>query len=67
MLENYTDTTAGASSEIGYKLKNSQGIIVDSGQFYVAPMAVGEICLEEEIIFDLNANDSYTLTFENTK
>lgn len=67
MLENYTDTTAGATSKVGYKLKNSQGIIIDSGHFYVAPMAVGEVCLEEETIFDLNPNDSYTLTFENTK
>lgn len=66
LLENYTDTT-GPNSKVGYKLKNSEGIIIDSGHFYIAPMEVGEVCLEEERIYDLNPNDSYTLTFENTK
>lgn len=66
LVANYTDTS-GPNSKIGYKLKNSEGVIVDSGHFYVSPMEVGEVSLEEETIYNLDPNDSYTLTFENTK
>ena len=66
LIANYTDTS-GHTSKIGYKLKNSDGVIVKSGHFYVSPMEVGEIALEEETIYDLDPNDSYVLTFENTK
>lgn len=66
LIANYSDST-GPNSRVGYKLKNSEGIIVDSGHFYIAPMEVGEVVAEEAIVFDVDPNDSYTLTFENTK
>lgn len=66
LIANYSDIT-GHSSKVGYKLKNSEGIIVDSGQFYISPMEVGEIVAEQGMIYNIDPNDTYTLTFENTK
>lgn len=66
MITNYSNSTS-TYSQIGYKLKNSKGVIVNSGTHFVDAMSVGETVLEELSIYDLNPNDTYTLTLENVK
>lgn len=64
MLKNNENATS-VSTSIGYKLKDSDGIIVDSGTIYISQMAVGESCLADKLFFDLDPNETYTLTFDN--
>ena len=66
MLENYTDSST-SYSQVGYKLKDSNGVIVDSGNAYINPMAVGETATDQVYINKLSANESYVLEFENPK
>ncbi len=58
------DNTANAQ-RVGYKLKNSKGIIVDSGHIYSNPIAVGETSYEDIFVYDLDPSDTYTLVLEN--
>lgn len=66
LVANYSTSTS-SYSEIGYKLKNSNGVIVDSGTTYVDPMAVGETVLEKFSIYNLDPNETYSMTLENVK
>ena len=61
---------SGNSSEsstvaIGYKLYDSEGIVVDSGHIYSDPLAVGESSRDSFTIYDLDPRDKYTLKFSN--
>ena len=66
MLENYSTSTSHYS-HVGYKLKDSSGVIVDSGSTGINPMAVGETSKNTFYINNLDANESYTLELENSK
>ena len=66
MLENYSTSTSHYS-HVGYKLKDSDGVIVDSGNASVNPMAVGETSKDTIYINNLDANESYVLELENAK
>lgn len=48
---------------IGYKIKDSEGVIVDSGSFMVGPLAVGDVVVEEEYASadKINLNGKYTI------
>lgn len=50
---------------VGYKLYDSDGIVVDSGHIYSDPLAIGESSKDEFNIYDLDPRDTYTLKFEN--
>lgn len=50
---------------VGYKLKDSSGIVVSSGKAMVDAVGVGERVKADFNIYDLDPNDSYTLTFMN--
>lgn len=50
---------------VGYKLYDSDGVVVDSGHMYSNPIAVGEASREDFIIFDLDPRETYTLVFSN--
>ncbi|MBO5231413.1 MAG: hypothetical protein J6B88_02215 [Clostridia bacterium] len=50
---------------LGYKLYDSEGIVVDSGHIYSDPIAVGESSKDSFNIYDLDPRDTYTLKFEN--
>ena len=64
MLANYAEATS-VSSSIGYKLKNSDGVIVDSGTIYISQMAVGETAKADKTFYDLEPDETYTLEFDN--
>ena len=66
MLTNNSDSSS-SYSHVSYKLKNSEGIVVNSGSILINPMSAGEIAMGNAYLNDLNPNDSYILTFENTK
>ncbi len=66
MLENYSSSTSHYS-HVGYKLKDSNGVIVDSGNASINPMAVGETSKDNIYINNLDANESYTLELDNSK
>lgn len=61
-----TDNTNESSTvAIGYKLYNSDNIVVSSGHIYSDPIAVGESSKNDFSIYDLDPRDVYTLKFEN--
>jgi hypothetical protein len=60
--ENESDRAA-----VGYKLLDSKGIIVDSGDILVGPLAVGETMKTDVRFFDLDPNEKYTLQLMDTK
>lgn len=66
MLYNDKGDLHSDSSSIGYKIKNSEGIIVESGTFYIEAMAVGETVIEEETVYDIPAGDTYTIELIDT-
>ena len=53
------------SSEVavGYKIYDSEGIVVDSGHIYSNPIGIGEISKESFMVFDLDPRETYTMTF----
>ncbi|MBQ5825460.1 MAG: zinc ribbon domain-containing protein [Clostridia bacterium] len=57
------NSTPGVSKyvHIGYKLKNSKGIIVDSGTINVSQSDTGDTSLTEKLVFDLSMQETYTL------
>ena len=66
MLEN-NSTSTSHYSHVGYKLKDSNGVIVDSGNAFINPMAVGETSKDTFYISNLDANESYVLELDNSK
>lgn len=66
MLENYSSSTSHYS-HVGYKLKDSKGVIVESGNASINPMAVGETSKDTINIYNLDANEKYTLELDNSK
>ena len=62
------NSTPGTSKyvHIGYKLKNTSGIIVDSGTIGVSQSDTGDVSLTEMIFFDLNMKETYTLELSNS-
>ena len=62
-----SDKNESSSTQIGYKLYDSDGVVVDSGTIYVTPLAEGETARETENIYDLNPNETYTLVLMNSK
>lgn len=50
---------------VGYKLYDSDGIVVDSGHIYSNPIAIGEASKESFSIYDLDPRETYTLVFMN--
>ena len=58
--ENVADSVA-----IGYRLVDSEGFITESGTIYTSALRVGEKTKEDEIIYDLDPSETYTLTLEN--
>ena len=62
------NSTPGVSKYVfvGYKLRNSQGVIVDSGTINIKQSDVGDISLTDVIIWNLSALDTYTLELLNS-
>ena len=50
---------------VGYKLYDSDGIVVDSGHIYSNPIAVGEASKESFTIYGLDPRETYVLKFSN--
>ena len=50
---------------IGYKVYDSDGIVVDSGHIYSDPIAVGEASKKTFRIYDLDPRGTYTVVFIN--
>lgn len=68
LLENKNGKSSSDYCYFGYKLKNSSGVIIDSGTCYVGPMAVGEAMKQEAYMgSDLDRSESYTLEFYDYK
>lgn len=61
MAYNYNGSSHSDSSQIGYKVKDSEGIVVDSGTFYLDPIAVGDVIKDNSTVFDLRLGEAYTL------
>ena len=66
LLENHT-ASSSTYSQVGYKLKDSTGLVVDSSNVMVNSAGVGETVKAEILSLDLDPNETFTLTFENTK
>ena len=67
LTEKSSKENESASTEIGYKLYDSDGVVVDSGTIYVTPLAEGETARENEYIYNLDPNETYTLKLMNAK
>lgn len=50
---------------VGYKLYDSDGIVVDSGTIYSSPIAVGESAKDTFSIYNIDPRDKYVLKLEN--
>lgn len=59
----YSNESSAVS--VGYKLYDSDGIVVDSGHIYSNPIAIGESSKETFTIYDLNPRETYTLKLSN--
>lgn len=57
------DTNTSETAHVGYKLYDSDNVVVDSGQFYSPPLEVGESALIDETIYNLDPTEVYTLKF----
>ena len=66
MTYNSTPGTA-QYAYIGYKLKNSSGIIVDSGSILISKADKGDTVVTEKIFFGLNMKEAYTLELYDYK
>jgi len=55
------NTNESSSVHVGYKLYNSEGIVVASDQISSTSIAVGETTIATESIYDLDPRESYTL------
>lgn len=58
--ENVADSMA-----IAYKLTDSEGFVAETGTIYTSNLRVGEKTKEDEKIYDLDPNETYTLTLED--
>lgn len=67
LTEKSSKENESASTKIGYKLYDSDGVVVDSGTIYVTPLAEGETARENEYIYNLDPNETYTLKLMNAK
>ena len=68
LLENKNGKSSSDYCYFGYKLKNSDGVIIDSGMCMAGPLAVGEAKREESYMgSDLDRGESYTLEFYDYK
>lgn len=61
MLYNNKGNSHSDNSEIGYKIKDSEGFVVDSGTMYLDPVSVGDMIKEEKTVFNLKLGEAYTL------
>ena len=68
LKENSNGKSASDYCYFGYKLKNSAGVIVDSGMCFVGPLSVGDKKLEEQYIgTNIDRNEAYSLEFYDYK
>ena len=65
MLSGCANTAA--SSQIGYSLTDSKGIVVDSGTIYNTSLFNGETTITEKSFFGLKVGENYTLKLNNAK
>lgn len=65
LLSKTENINESSTIAIGYKLYNSDNIVVDSGHIYSDPIAVGESSKDDFSVYDLDPRDVYTLKFEN--
>lgn len=59
---NTSDTVA-----IGYKLYDSNNVVISSGHIYSDPIAIGESCKADFYVYELNPRETYTLKFLDAK
>lgn len=59
--ERHSDNTS-----IGYKLRDSEGTVINSGEMFLDPMCVGDTVKDNMSFYDLDLNESYTLEFIDT-
>ncbi len=60
--EKTAETNVVARVYVGYKLTDSSGIVRDSGTIMTGDVALGETIAEDMNIYDLDPNETYTLT-----
>lgn len=58
-------TEVAESCLIGFQLKDSEGIVVESGEIYCNEMWVGDKTKCNKIVFDLDPNEQYSLLLSN--
>lgn len=61
MLYNNKGNSHSDNSKIGYKIKDSEGFVVDSGTMFLDPVSVGDMIKEEQTVFNLKLGEAYTL------
>ncbi|MGN0640274.1 MAG: hypothetical protein ACI4JT_04905 [Oscillospiraceae bacterium] len=61
MTYNNSGNTHSDISKIGYKIKDSEGFVVDSGTILLDPMCVGDMIKEEKSVYSLKLGETYTL------
>lgn len=64
MTEN-DSSSSSHYSKVGYKLKDPDGVIVDSGTGYINPMSVGETAKDSICIWNPDLNLQYSLELDN--
>lgn len=50
---------------IPYKIKDADGVLIDSGNFLVGPMSVGDTMRETSYLMNVELNGSYTIEFSD--
>lgn len=65
LLSKTDEVNESSAVSVGYKLYDSDGIVVDSGHIYSNPIAVGEASKEDFFVFGLDPRETYTLVFDN--
>ena len=61
MLYNNKGNSHSDNSKIGYKIKDSEGFVVNSGTMILDPVSVGDMIKEEQPVFNLKLGEAYTL------
>lgn len=66
LLSRTGGSSGSHSVSFGYKLRNSDGIVVDSGSVYSNPISVGETSKSSINVYNIDPRDTYTLEFDNS-
>lgn len=65
LLDKTNEKNESSTVCVGYKLYDSDGVVVDSGHIYSNPIAIGEASKDSFSIYDLDPRETYKLVFSN--